>query len=244
MEQLNCLLQKRKGYVFLSFFLFFIFLVSLQSCSSQKDIAASLDDFNLIHKGPSYPNASYDNEAFFYNMFVEWLVDFGLGDFGFLDDIAEQTDHSGNTKLLIKLQYIKKGSQNKYANGKTMTKFGYIELPLYAVYQKPLSSGARLFGGIGPYVGYAIDGKIKSTNNGQSSSIKAFSQAGGFKHFDAGVALIAGYKTPNNIGISLGYEYGLANIAVSNAGGDKTKNRGFSLNISYDLDKILSGIKK
>lgn len=243
MEQLNRILQQRKGHIFLSYFLLFIFLVSVQSCTSEKDIAASADDFNQIHKGPSYPKPSYDDGAFFYNLFVEWLMDFDF--LTFSDEyVAEQTDHFSNTKLMVKLQFIKKGSQNKYTDGKTTTKLSYIELPIYALYQRPLSSGARIFGGIGPYVGYAINGKIKSTNNGHSSSINAFTQAGGFKRIDAGVALVAGYKTSNNIGISLGYEFGLTNIEVSNAGGDKTKNRGFSLNISYDLDKILSGLKK
>jgi hypothetical protein len=51
MEQLNRILQQRKGHIFLSYFLLFIFLVSFQSCTSEKDIAASADDFNQIHKG-------------------------------------------------------------------------------------------------------------------------------------------------------------------------------------------------
>jgi len=244
MEKLSWVLSKRIRCIFLGYLFILIVPVVFQSCSSEKDIAASLDDFNLIHKGPSYPNASYDNDAFFYNMFVEWLVDFGLGDWGFLDDINEPAERSENTKLIVKLQYIKKGSQNKYTDGKTVTRLSYIELPLYVSYQKPLASGARVFGGIGPYAGYAIGGKIKSTNNGQSSSINAFSDNGGYKHFDAGLALIAGYKTPDNIGVSLGYERGLTNIEAGNAGGDKAKNRGFSLNISYDLDKLISRKRK
>jgi len=48
--------------------------------------------------------------------------------------------------------------------------------------------------------GIAIGRKIKSTNNGQSGSINAFTDNGGYKRFDAGLVLVAGYKTPNNIG--------------------------------------------
>ncbi|HYM95200.1 MAG TPA: porin family protein [Chitinophagaceae bacterium] len=174
---------------------------------------------------------------------MEWLTDFDFWELS-ANNSAEQKKHFSKLNLLVKLQYIKKGSQNKYNNGKTVTKLNYIEIPLYALYQSRLSSGGRIFGGIGPYAGYSIDGKIKSTNNGQTTSINAFTQAGGFKRFDAGLALIAGYKTPNDIGLSLGYEFGLANVAIANAGGDKIKNRGFSFNVSYSLDKIIEGSKK
>ena len=221
--------------------LFLSFFVS--SCTTEKDIAASLDDFNLAYEGPSYPNTSYDDAAYFFNGFIDWLVGLYFGGYFGNDDVAEQTKGFSKMNVLVKLQFIKKGSQNKYANGKTHTNLSYIEVPLYALYQAKLSGG-KIFGGIGPYLGYGVIGKIKSTNNGQTSSVDAFTQTGGFKRFDAGLAATAGYKTSQGLGFSLGYELGLANIAVRNAGGDKTKNRGFSFNISYDLDKLLSRVKK
>lgn len=127
MQKFDCIIKMRFRYKIFSFFLLLLLSFFFQSCSSEKDIAASADDFNQIHKGPSYPVPSYDDGAYFYNMFMEFIMDFDP--FKWMD-VAEQTDHSSNTKLMVKLQFIQKGSQSKYTNGKTVIKLSYIEVPL------------------------------------------------------------------------------------------------------------------
>lgn len=243
MQKFDCIVKMRLGRKIVAFFLLLLLSFFASSCTTEKDIAASLDDFNLAYEGPSYPNTSYDDDAYFFNMFMDWLVGLYFGGYFGNDDVAEQTKGFSKMNVLVKLQFIKKGSQNKYTNDKAHTNLSYIEVPLYALYQAKLSHG-KIFGGIGPYLGYGVIGKIKSTNNGQTSSVDAFTQR--FKRFDAGLATTAGYKTSQGLGFSLGYELGLANIAISLPGNapNKTKNRGFSFNISYDLDKLLKKGKK
>lgn len=128
--------------------------------------------------------------------------------------------------------------QKKSKDGGTKITLNYLEVPLYALYNYQLPSAGNIFGGLGPYFAYGIGGKMKSTYNGQTTEIKSFNKTNGFKPFDAGLGITAGYHIPNNFSFRLAYEIGFVNI-LRNAFGDKAKNRSISLNISYPLNKII-----
>jgi hypothetical protein len=132
------------------------------------------------------------------------------------------------------IEFVQKNSKD----GDTKITLNYLQVPLYALYYYQLPSKGSIFGGLGPYFAYGIGGKMKSTFNGQTTETKSFDKTTGFKPFDAGLSITAGYKIPNSFSFSLAYEIGLVNID-RNAFGDETKNRGISLNISYPLNKII-----
>lgn len=128
--------------------------------------------------------------------------------------------------------------QKRSKDGGTKITLNYLQVPLYVLYYYQLPSAGNIFGGLGPYFAYGIGGKMKTTYNGQTSETKSFDKTSGFKPFDVGLGLTAGYKITNSFSFSLAYDYGLANID-RNPGGDKAKNRGISLNVSYPLNKII-----
>ena len=132
------------------------------------------------------------------------------------------------------IEFIQKKS--KYEG--TKITLDYMEVPLYALYQINSSSQGNFFGGLGPYFAYGIGGNSESSFGGQTLKTKSFDKTNGYKPFDAGIGLTAGYKMTDSFSFSLAYELGLTNID-RNAFGDKTKNSGISLNIRYPLDKLI-----
>ena len=128
--------------------------------------------------------------------------------------------------------------QKRSKDGGTKITLNYLQVPAYLLYYYQLPSAGNIFGGLGPYFAYGIGGKMKTSFNGQTFEAKSFDRTNGFRPFDIGLGLTAGYKITNSFSFGLAYDYGLANIN-RNPGGDKTKNRGISLNISYPLNKII-----
>ncbi|MVM32765.1 outer membrane beta-barrel protein [Spirosoma sp. HMF4905] len=148
--------------------------------------------------------------------------------------------------IMSGLELIGKGARESDAGGTTNTRLLYLELPVYAIYHHDLTNKGRIFGGLGPYFAYGLSGSFKSSFSGQSFSTPAFGGNGGYKRFDAGLALTAGYQFPSSLRIRLAYDLGLANIESGPSGPDydKTHNRALSVNVGYALDKIVSKFKK
>ena len=145
-----------------------------------------------------------------------------------LDDLQQ------HIRPIVGVEFIQKGAKD----GGSKTHLYYLEVPLYATYWASISTKGNIFGGLGPYIAYGIAGNVKS----ETSSVKAFDQSGEFKPFDAGLSFTGGYEIPNSFRFRVAYDQGLTNIlrdaGINNA---KAKNRTFSLNIGYPLNKIFKG---
>jgi len=128
--------------------------------------------------------------------------------------------------------------QKRSKDGSIKITLNYLQVPAYLLYYYQLPSAGNIFGGLGPYFAYGIGGKTKSNYNGHISETKSFDKTTGFKPFDVGLGIKAGYKITSSFSFSLAYDYGLANID-RNPAGEKAKNRELSLNISYPLNKIV-----
>jgi hypothetical protein len=121
------------------------------------------------------------------------------------------------------------------------TKLSYLELPLNLVYKGSLGKGFVLLG-FGPYLGYAIGGKLVP-ESGSSTDIefKNVVEAGDlgtfYKAFDAGANVFAGYEMENGIFFQLDTQLGLLKINPEDKRitDDKTliKNTGFGLSVGY-----------
>lgn len=112
----------------------------------------------------------------------------------------------------------------------------YLRLPLNVTYNHKLGPG-KIFGGLGPELGYGLSGKGKG-DNGKTVKLKmdgkdisTTSSELHLKPFDYGVSFIAGYKMENGLFLSGGYFLGLADIDPDK---DFTwKNHGFTISIGY-----------
>jgi hypothetical protein len=92
--------------------------------------------------------------------------------------------------------------------------------------------------GLGPYIGYALNGKFVQTEPENSSSDLKFGKDK-FRRFDAGVSidLNGGISLgPGNLFLDLRYDFGLMDIAQPEDKGDNYKshcNRNFAVNVGY-----------
>jgi hypothetical protein len=114
------------------------------------------------------------------------------------------------------------------------------------IYRPVLGTGNLLFGG-GPYVGFGIGGKVKSTSgttsvtsdveyrndlNSTDPTDKAY-----LKRVDGGVNVLAGYELSNGISFQLNTSLGLINVLPEREGQTNNessqKHIGFGVSVGY-----------
>ena len=132
----------------------------------------------------------------------------------------------------------------KYTN--SSIKLSYVELPLNLVYKALVGNGNFMLG-FGPYIGYAIGGKVKP-ESGSATDIefKNVVETGDptsvfyLKALDAGGNIFAGYELASGIFLQLDTQIGMLKINPEDnrtipVYSDKSavKNTGFGLSIGY-----------
>lgn len=140
------------------------------------------------------------------------------------------------------LLFSTKGADWDNAND-NKTNISYLELPINFVLKPGLGTGNMLLGA-GPYVGYALGGKVKGNNadtdlkfDSDLSTAQIGQYSTTFKRFDYGANLLVGYEFSNKVSLQLNAQLGLANISPKVDGLDKddnhTKNTGFGVSLGY-----------
>jgi Outer membrane protein beta-barrel domain len=224
----------------------------LTSCSFM-NIKGSFDDANQKEGGPSgnKPSAAVGG-----NVGIEWMwgaagygnkpigviipkddrVDHGpvVGEFQW-DDQPDATQPSEASGVIFgsTLEFAQKGSKGP---GYT-SRLNFLEATGDVLYAHRFSAGGVIYGGLGPYVAYGVGGK---SGNGLGE-VPSFS-SDGYKRFDAGLNLEAGYRLSNSLQFTLRYEFGLADLSTDPS--DYTsRNRSFSINVGYSIKKIIGAFK-
>ena len=117
----------------------------------------------------------------------------------------------------------------------------YADIPVYFKYAKKLRSRDKIYGGIGPYVGVGIFGKIENSysgegiSGGESENIKWGSDEteDDLKRLDYGLSAKIGYYSYGGLNISASYDYGLPNVAA--AENPEFKHRILRVSVGYSL---------
>ena len=125
----------------------------------------------------------------------------------------------------------------KIENTDTKVNLSYLEIPINLLY-KPVLGDGNLLLGFGPYIGFAVGGKIGDTDIKFEKEVSQAEAATGAysKRFDAGANLLVGYELSSRISAQLNAQLGLVNIQPKVTGLDtdaKTKNTGFGISIGY-----------
>lgn len=139
-----------------------------------------------------------------------------------------------------------KGAKNTSGLFNSTYKLSYIEMPLNFVYKSILGNGYFQLG-FGPYIAYAIGGKVL-TEAGDISlesdidfrNVVELSDpllTSYFKPFDAGANIFVGYEMANGIFLQMNTQLGLLKINPEDqrVANDKSavNNTGFSVSIGY-----------
>ena len=131
------------------------------------------------------------------------------------------------------------GAKAEFDNGEGTTKGSvnllYLNLPLTAKIKFDVA-GLKLFGALGPYLGYGISGTFKTEGESDHDVKWGSGNDDDFKPFDAGAHFGAGIGI-KAFEISLTYDLGLANIAVDTDNGYKELNRCFAISLGYKFGK-------
>jgi len=126
--------------------------------------------------------------------------------------------------------YSVKGA--KAENGDMKTNLSYIEVPISFAYKPQLGDG-RLILAVGPYVGYAISGKVKDAPILGDYDIDFGNDAGDTKRFDFGGNINFGYEFTRNLFAQINAQLGMANLQAKGNSDNSMKNTGFGLSIGY-----------
>jgi hypothetical protein len=146
------------------------------------------------------------------------------------------------------LLFSTKGAKNTEGSMTHTYKLSYVELPLNVVYKAPLGSGYFMLG-FGPYVGYAIGGKVLS--EGGTVSVESDIEFKNvveltdplttpyFKALDAGGNIFFGYEMASGLFFHGNTQLGMIGInpEYKILSDDKSiiKNTGFGLSVGYRL---------
>jgi hypothetical protein len=145
------------------------------------------------------------------------------------------------------LLFSTKGAKVTEGSVEEKITIGYLELPINFLY-KPVLGNGHLLAGFGPYVGYGITGKVKSSEGGQTTEkdikFKNTLTASDLdadvvylRALDAGANFLAGYEFSFKLSFQLNAQLGLVKINPGYEGDseDKSseKNTGFGFSVGY-----------
>jgi len=200
------------------FFLFSIFFLISPKTNAQNKIPT----FG-VKAGINFSNIGGDINN------TEAKLGFNIGatlDYGLTSDIY----------LLTGLDLTSKGFKIKedYSNSKTKAGLIYIQLPVHVGYKLIVSNDTEITFHIGPYMAYGIGGKYKKNLEGlktEGSTFDVFS----FNRFDfgLGIGVQADFK---NVGVGLGYDWGLSNISKIKEEG-KIRNKNIYITLGYKFNR-------
>lgn len=203
-------------------------IISLSVCSVQAQISYGVKAGTNLSK-----YTTYDNQSYHPSYFITGYADIPLsGRFSLQSGVSLQ---GKGTKIKDQVVYIEDSDDQFYTETlNTMS----IEIPVNLVYYIPAGNGKFFLSG-GPYVGYNLSGKIKTsyTNSNASPESRDVVFSGANKmmnRWDFGVNVAAGYKFNNGILIQAGYSHGLLDQDASNYG-KSVKTRVLNVGLGYQF---------
>jgi hypothetical protein len=142
--------------------------------------------------------------------------------------------------LQFEILYEQKGENYRITFDESSEKVGlylnYLTLPILVEFSHSFGS-IKLFGGLGPYVGYALDGKIVLAEEREKITFGE----GNFRRFDVGASadLGVGFKVGRgHLILDLRYNYGFMDIMQPKNKPDGYKshcNRNFAIYLGYQI---------
>lgn len=145
----------------------------------------------------------------------------GFAEFKISDKFAIQPE------LMYSAQGGKESYNEKGYEVEVFTKLGYINIPIMAKYYVAKSFSLEA----GPQIGFLTSAKGEMKADGESLEVDIKDEV---ESVDFGLNFGAGYDFTENITAGLRYNFGLSNVAKTDAGDDyEVKNSVFSISLGY-----------
>ncbi|MCK5368781.1 MAG: PorT family protein [Cyclobacteriaceae bacterium] len=209
----------------------FISLFCLQSSAQTFGIKGGFNLANFLEKDDdeTYSNDFKMNPGFH----IGATVDIPFGDIFSLE--------SG---LLLTTKGTKLEEESVGYEVKTKVNLYYLDVPITLKASHELGDGIKVFGEVGPYIGFGLSGKVKITTKYQGDegteekdlTWGSDEENDDLKRLDAGLTFGGGVEI-NAIQIGISYDLGLANIDTYTDNGFTTKNRVLKFSVGYRFMK-------
>lgn len=137
------------------------------------------------------------------------------------------------------LNYVQKGYKESDQDYEDKLTLHYIEIPFNFLF-KPKMEKLQFFAGAGPSIAYAVSGKEKEKDMGNTYIYKYKFGNNPDEHdmraFDFGANFLTGIQTDGGFIITVNYNLGLSNLAPGNGSDEGSiKSRYFGFKIGYML---------
>ncbi len=145
---------------------------------------------------------------------------------------------SENIVVQPALQFAQKGIKFEFNDGKQKLKntLNYLELPINVLYRQSASGG--FYGGVGPYVAYALNGKYITQEGDEPEEKKDVDfDTDNIKRFDAGANFMVGYELPMGVTVGANYSLGFININDDKDAGIIAKNNYIGISVGYKFKR-------
>ena len=180
-----------------------LFILTISANAQMKfDVKAGL---NLANQKYTYEGSSVSPDS---------KIGIHLGAIGEMDFSENFTFQPG---LLFSMKGCKASDEKLALN--------YIDIPLNFLY-KVDAGDMKIFGQAGPYLGYALSGKV------EDEDIEFGSEDGQMKRLDYGIGIGAGVQF-GNIQASLSYNFGLNNLISGGDSDNSIKNNVLGISVAY-----------
>ncbi|MEO6498770.1 MAG: porin family protein [Mucilaginibacter sp.] len=189
-----------------------------------------------VKGGLNFSKLSYSNIGQDVGYSSDMMTTFQAGVFA---DFKVSESVSIQPALLYSVKGAKTNIGGPSTNTIAKTTIKYLHLPVNILFHKPLGKHELYFGG-GPFISYALSGKIKGstvmfeegvkTVKPVDEKLKFTDTSNGIKRTDAGLEILAGFKFSNGFLVNLNYDFGLANIEY---GSPTTRTRVLGVSVGY-----------
>jgi len=219
-------------FILLILLIFNITLVSAQGSGSSKTTFALLGGVNFQNlNGKDFNGDMLENDMII----------------GFHGGVNAQIPIAPEFYFQPGFMFTTKGAKQEGSNLSMKTSLSYLELPLNLVYKGAIGSGYVMVG-FGPYIGYAINGKV-TTDIGGTATVESnivFKNEIAltdplttpfYKALDYGGNVFVGYEMANGIFALLNAQLGMAKINPEDnrfpTSKTSIKNTGFGFSLGY-----------
>lgn len=155
--------------------------------------------------------------------------------FGVTAEYALNEALSVEPALLLSTKGFKMSESYSGDEYTTKANLNYLEIPINGIYKMDFG-GTKLYVNAGPYLGFALSGKSKTTATGEPDETTTIKIGSGtnkdIKGLDFGANIGAGVEF-GVITFGLQYGIGLANLTNSTTASAIEKNKVFSVSVGY-----------
>lgn len=148
---------------------------------------------------------------------------------GLIGELSFENNFYGNLSVLYSNKGFKYEENDDGDTFTTTQQANYVEIPIHVGYKYPVSNKVKFIAEAGPCASILTSAKVTEEEwcpHAKEGDKESYKNDKEFNSFDIGLGFKTGFEFSDRFRITLGYDWGLSNIAKE---GIKTHNRNFTV---------------